>query len=49
VLALNLINDDDMSDSELYSSAPAIPETETELERYLQQERSPRDTEIYAF
>jgi hypothetical protein len=49
VPAQNLVNDDDMSNSKLYSSAPAIPETETELERYLQQERSPRDTEIYAF
>jgi len=38
-----------MSDAELYQTAPTIPETETELQRYLQQERSPRDTDIYAF
>ena len=47
--AQNPIDDDELSDAELYRSAPAVLETETELERYLQQERSPRDTDIYAF
>jgi len=37
-----------MLDAELYQTAPTILETETEIERYLQ-ERSPRDTDIYAF
>lgn len=42
-------NDDDLSDAELYRGAPASPATETKLERYLGQERLPRDTDIYQY
>jgi len=42
-------DDDELSDAELYRSAPAVPETETELERYLGQERLPRDIDIYQY
>lgn len=45
----NLEDEDEMLDAELYRTALAVLETETELERYLEQERSPRDTDVYAF
>jgi hAT family C-terminal dimerisation region len=42
-------DDDELSDAELYRSALAVPETETELQRYLGQERLPRDVNIYQY
>jgi hypothetical protein len=45
----NAENEEELSDAELYRNAPAIPETETELERYLKQERVPRDVHIYQY
>jgi hAT family C-terminal dimerisation region len=45
----NLEDEDELSNAELYRSAPAVPETETELERYLGQERLPRDIDIYQY
>ena len=48
-LTQNLKDEDEMSDAELYQTAPAVLETETELEQYLEQEQSPRDTDVYAF
>ena len=44
-----LFDKDELSDAKLYQSAPAAPETETELERYITQERMPRDTNIYTY
>ena len=44
-----LFDKDELSDAKLYQSAPAAPETETELERYITQERMPRDTNIYMY
>ena len=40
-------DDDELSNAELYRSALAASETETELEWYLGQEWLPRDTDIY--
>ena len=40
-------DDDELSNAELYRSAPAVLETETKLQRYLNQERLPRDTDLY--
>jgi hypothetical protein len=37
------------SDAELYRSAPLAPATETELNRYMGQERLPRGTDIYRY
>jgi hypothetical protein len=45
----NLEDEAELSDAKLYRNAPAIPETETELEQYLQQERVPRDVDIYQY
>jgi hypothetical protein len=42
-------DEEELSDAELYRLAPAVPETESELIRYLQQERLPRDTDIYQY
>ena len=42
-------DEDELSDTKLYLDALVAPKTETELERYLQQDRSLRDTDIYAF
>ena len=42
-------DEDELSDAELYLDALVAPKTETELERYLQQDQSPCDTDIYAF
>ena len=44
-----LSDEDELSNAELYRSAPAVSETETELERYITQERMPRDTNIYMY
>jgi hypothetical protein len=41
--------DSDLLDAELYRGAPAVPDTDSELTRYLQQERLPRDTDIYQY
>jgi hypothetical protein len=41
------MDDDELSNAELYRSAPAVPETETELQRYLSQEQLPCDLDIY--
>ena len=48
-LATLLPDEDELSDAKLYQSALAAPETETELEQYLTQERMPRDTNIYSY
>lgn len=42
-------DDEELSDAELYRLAPAVPETESELSRFLQQERHPRGTDIYQY
>ena len=42
-------DDDELSDAELYRGALAVPDTDLELTRYLQQERLPRDTDIYQY
>jgi hypothetical protein len=44
-----LSDEDEQSNAELYQSALAVPETETELERYLSQERLPHNTNIYEY
>jgi hypothetical protein len=41
--------DSDLLNDELYRGAPAVPDTDSELTRYLQQERLPRDTDIYQY
>jgi hypothetical protein len=47
--AQNAKSEEELSDAKLYRNAPAIPETETELEQYLSQERVPREVDIYQF
>jgi hypothetical protein len=42
-------NDTELSDAELYRTAPAVPNNESELTRYLQQERLLQDTDIYQY
>ena len=42
-------DDDELSDAELYRRALAVPETETELQRYLSQEQLPHDTDLYQY
>jgi hypothetical protein len=42
-------DEEELSDAELYRLAPAVPETELELIRYLQQERLLQDTDIYQY
>ena len=42
-------DDDELSNAKLYRRAPAVPETETKLQRYLSQERLPRDTDLYQY
>jgi hypothetical protein len=44
-----LSNEDELSNAELYRSAPAVSETEIEFERHITQERMPRDTNIYMY
>jgi hypothetical protein len=46
---LNQEDSDELSDAELYRSAPLAPATETELDRYMGQERLPWDTDIYQY
>jgi len=43
------VENKELLDAELYRSALALPATESELSRYLQQERQPRDTNIYQY
>src|SRR5277367_154325 len=45
----NLEDKDEHSNAKLYRSAPAVPETETKLYRYIGQQRLPRNTDIYQF
>jgi hypothetical protein len=42
-------DDDELSNAELYRSAPAVSDTETKLQQYLSQERLPRDTDLYQY
>jgi hypothetical protein len=44
-----LPNEDELSDAELYRSALAVLETEIELERYITQDQTPRNTNIYEY
>jgi hypothetical protein len=39
----------DLSDAKLYRGSSAVPGTDSELTRYLQQERLPQDTDIYQY
>lgn len=45
----NLEDEDELSNAKLYRRAPAVPETETKLERYLGQERLPCDIDVYQY
>ena len=38
---------DELLDTKLYRGALAVLDTDSELTRYLQQERLPQDTDIY--
>ena len=46
---LTIEDEEELSDAELYRGAPMAPQHESELNRYLGQERVPRDTNVYQY